>query len=79
MYSYDKRIRAVKLHSKLEGRLGATIRKLGYPTNNSLISWHREYERQQDLLVGYSRTFGKHSAEQKQYAVLMPYPQSDNV
>ena len=69
MYSYEERIRAVKLYIKLEGRLGATIRKLGYPTKNSLISWYREYEREQDLQVGYSRTSGKYSAEQKQFAV----------
>lgn len=69
MYSYEERIRAVKLYIKLGGRLGATIRKLGYPTKNSLISWYREYEREQDLQVGYSRTSGKYSAEQKQLAV----------
>lgn len=45
MYSYEERIRAVKLYIKLGGRLGATLRKLGYPTKNTLISWYREYER----------------------------------
>lgn len=69
MYSYEERIRAVKFYIKLGGRLGATIRKLGYPTKNSLISWYREYEREQDLQVGYSRTSGKYSAEQKKLAV----------
>jgi putative transposase len=37
MYSYEDRIRAVKLYIKLGKRLGATIRQLGYPTKNSLI------------------------------------------
>ena len=69
MYSYEERIRAVKLYIKLDGRLGATLRKLGYSTKNSLISWYREYVREQDLQVGYSRTSGKYSAEQKQLAV----------
>lgn len=69
MYSYEERIRAVKLYIKLGRRLGATLRKLGYPTKNSLVSWYREYEREQDLQVGYSRTPGKYSAEQKQRAV----------
>ncbi len=55
MYSYEERIRAVKLYIKLGGRLCATIRKLGYPTKNSLITWYREYEREQDLQVGYRR------------------------
>ena len=49
MYSYEERIRAVKLYIKLGGRLGATICKLGYPTKNSLISWYREYVREQVL------------------------------
>jgi hypothetical protein len=52
MYSYEDRIRAVKLCIKLDKRLGATIRKLGYPTKNSLIGCHREYERSLDLRVG---------------------------
>jgi transposase-like protein len=69
MYSYEERIRAVKLYTKLGGRLGATLCKLGYPTNNTLLSWYREYEREQDLQVGYSSAPGKYSAEQKQRAV----------
>jgi putative transposase len=69
MYTYEERIRAVKLYIKLGRRVGASLRKLGYPTKNTLISWYREYEREQDLQVGYSRTPGKYSAELKQLAV----------
>ena len=69
MFSYEERIRAVKLYIKLGKRLGATIRQLGYPTKNSLIGWYREYERGQDLQVGYVRSTGKYSAEQMQVAV----------
>ena len=32
MYAYEERIRAVKLYKKLGMRLGATLRKLRYPT-----------------------------------------------
>jgi putative transposase len=53
MYSYEDRIRAVKLYIKLGKRLRATIRQLGYPTKNSLIGWYREYEQAKDLRVGY--------------------------
>ena len=49
MYSYEDRIRAVKLFVKLGKRTGATIRQLGYPTKNSLKSWHLQYERRLDL------------------------------
>jgi putative transposase len=69
MYSYEDRIRAVKLYIKLGKRLGATIRQLGYPTKNSLIGWYRDYEQGHDLQVGYARTMQKYSAQQKQAAV----------
>ena len=36
MYSYEERIRAVKLYIKLSKRTGPTIRQLGYPKKNSL-------------------------------------------
>ena len=69
MYSYEDRIRAVKLYIKLGKRLRATIRQLGYPTKNSLIGWYREYERSRDLQFGYTRSRQKYSAEQMQVAV----------
>jgi putative transposase len=69
MYSYEERIRAVKLYIKLGRRLGATIRQLGYPTKNSLIGWYREYERDRDLQVGYFRSSGKYTVEKMQVAV----------
>ena len=69
MYSYEDRIRAVKLYIKLGKRLGATIRQLGYPTKNSLIGWYREFEQSRDLQVGYVRSRFKYSYEQRQVAV----------
>jgi putative transposase len=69
MYSYEERIRALKLYVKLGKRLGVTIRQLGYPTKNSLIGWYREYERYRDLLMGYVRSSGKYSVEQMKVAV----------
>lgn len=69
MYSYEDRMRAVRLYLKLGKRIGATIRQLGYPTKNSLKSWHREYERCHDLPAGYVRSRPRYSAEQKKAAV----------
>ena len=69
MYSYEDRIRAVRLYLKLGKRIRATIRQLGYPTKNSLISWHQQYERLLDLQAGYSRQRPKYSDEQKAVAV----------
>ena len=69
MYSYEDRIRAVKLFIKLGKRTGPAIRQLGYPTRKSLRSWYREYEQERDLQVGYVRSKQKYSAEQKQVAI----------
>mgnify|MGYP001339380661 FL=1 len=44
MYSYEDRLRAVRLYIKLGKRIGLTIRQLGYPTKNALKTWYREYE-----------------------------------
>ena len=38
MYSYENRIRAVKLYIKLGNRTRPTIRRLGYPTKNARTS-----------------------------------------
>ena len=69
MYLYEDRIRAVKLYIKLGKRTRATIRQLGYPTKNSLIGWHREFEQSRDLQVGYTRSRFKYSDSQRQVAV----------
>ena len=69
MYSYDDRIRAVKLYIKFGKRLAPTIRQLGYPTKNALKIWYQEYERSQDLSFGYVRTKRTYSDEQKVAAV----------
>ena len=39
MYSYEDRMRAVRLYLKLGKRVGATIRQLGYPSRRSLTAW----------------------------------------
>jgi len=69
MYSYEERIRAVKLYMKLGKRVGATILQLGYPTKNALKNWYREYEQNQALPQGYARSRPKYSVDQKLAAV----------
>jgi putative transposase len=68
MYSYEDRLRAVRLYIKLGKRVGLTIRQLGYPTKNALKSWHREYELHLGLPAGYVR-LPKYSQTQKKRAV----------
>ena len=69
MYSYEDRIRAVKLYIKLGKRAGATIRQFGYPTKDSLKSWHEQYEQGLDLSRGYVRAKPKYSQAQRRQAV----------
>lgn len=68
MFSYEDRLRAVRLYIKLGLRVGATIRQLGYPTKNSLKSWHQEYVQRHDVAAGYERA-PKYSQPQKSRAV----------
>ncbi len=69
MYSYEDRIRAVRLYIRLGKRIGATLRQLGYPTKNALKSWHRQFEQGRDLPAAAARSWQKYSDEQKQAAV----------
>lgn len=68
MYSYEDRLRAVRLYIKLGKRVGLTIRQLGYPTKNALKNWHREYEQHLGLSGGYVRR-PKYSQTQKELDV----------
>ena len=68
MYSYEDRLRAVRLYIKLGKHIGLTIRQLGYPTKNALKTWYREYEQRRDLPAGYTR-LPKFSPAQKERAV----------
>lgn len=45
-----------------------TIRQLGYPTKNALLSWHREYEQRLELPAGYLRQ-PRYSQAHKELAV----------
>jgi transposase InsO family protein/transposase-like protein len=68
MYSYEERMKAVKLYIKYDLSAAATVRELGYPNANSLRLWYREYQKAGDL----HEEFIKHpnfSAEQVASAV----------
>jgi transposase-like protein len=69
MYSYEERLRAVKLYIKLGKRAQATIRELGYPTKNALKGWYREYQRLQDLPIRSAPRPPKFSQAQKEMAL----------
>ena len=63
MYSYEERVRAVKLYIKLDKRIAATLIKLGYPTKNALKTWYRENEQRQDVNAMQSFNDAEHAVE----------------
>ena len=69
MYSYEDRLRAVKLYYKLGQRMNATLRQLGYPTKNSLKAWCAEFADKNDLRTGYRRQKWQYDDQQKRRAV----------
>ncbi|MDY7564590.1 IS3 family transposase [Pseudomonas sp. RTC3] len=55
MYSYEDRIRAIKLYIKLGKHTGATIRQLGYPARDSLRAWiHQLHPELHTRVIGRS-------------------------
>ncbi|WP_175816898.1 IS3 family transposase [Burkholderia diffusa] len=69
MYSYEDRVRAVRLYIKYGRSAAATIRELGYPSRKNLARWYRAFIEVGDLPAGYRRSRPRYSAEQKQIAV----------
>ncbi len=49
MYSYQDRIKAVKLYIKYDLSPSTTVRELGYPTRRMLVKWYKEYQETNDL------------------------------
>ena len=68
MYSYEDRIKAVKLYIKYDFSVADTLRELGYPTRNALIKWYKEYKEKGDLHTSYEKK-PKFTKEQMQKAV----------
>ncbi|WP_144022117.1 IS3 family transposase [Caballeronia sordidicola] len=69
MYSYEDRIRAVRLYIKLGKSLAATVRQLGYPSaTGTLERWHHAYEQYLDLPRDRICSKPKYSVKQKKAA-----------
>ena len=58
MYSYEDRIKAVKLYIKYDLSAADTIRELGYPGRKMLVRWYKEYQE----TGGLHTKFNKQSA-----------------
>ena len=68
MYSYEERIKAVKLFIKYDNSIAAVIRELGYPSRNMLLRWYAEYKENGKLHKSYKKAV-RFTEKQKLYAV----------
>ena len=49
MFSYEERIKAVKLLLQYDMSYSTVIRELGYPSKETLWNWYNEYSQNGDL------------------------------
>lgn len=68
MYTYEQRMKDVKLYINYEHRAKVMSRELSYPHPNFLVRWYKEYLENGNLKSGYHRG-EKYSQEQKHYAL----------
>jgi putative transposase len=68
MFSYEERIKAVKLLLQYDMSYSTVIRELGYPTKETLWNWHNEYSQNGDLHQNFIKQ-PKYSEEEIQKAV----------
>jgi transposase-like protein len=69
MYSYDERIKAVKLYIQYDKSYASLFRELGYPPSSYTIKlWYKEYKQNGDMHKSFKKS-GKYSDEQRQAAI----------
>ncbi len=65
MYSYEDRIKAVRLYIKYDLSAADTVRELGYPSRKMLVRWYKEYLETGGLHEGYDKHPVYTSAQKK--------------
>jgi len=68
LYSYEDRMKAIKLYIQYDRKVATTIRELGYPSRKALKIWYQEFRKAGDL-HRESRQKGRYSDIQKRVAV----------
>jgi transposase-like protein len=68
MYSYEDRMKAVKLYIKYDFSAADTVRELGYPNRKMLVRWYEEYQGTGELHRQYSKQ-PRYTPEQMQAAM----------
>lgn len=57
MFSYEERIKAVKLLLQYDMSYSTVIRELGYPTKETLWNWYNEYSQSGSRQLPLARMF----------------------
>ena len=68
MFTYEQRIKAVKLLIKYDMKYTTVIRELGYPSRRALVNWYREFKKNGDLHKTFIKK-SKYTDEEKKIAV----------
>lgn len=69
MYTYEERMKAVKLYIKYDRNMAVTIRELGYPSRQMLYQWYKELYETGALRDDGGRGHSLYSTEQRKKAV----------
>ena len=82
MYSYEERLKAVKLYIQYDKSYASVFRELGYPpSNRTLKRWFKEYEQNGDVHKSYIKTSIYTDEQRKaaiQYYIEHPLLQGDS-
>ena len=68
MFSYEERLKAIKLLLQYDMSYSTVIRELGYPSKESLRNWYYEYRKEGKLHRDFVKKT-KYSKQEKQIAV----------
>jgi transposase-like protein len=68
MFSYEERVKTVKLLLQYDKNYATVIRELGYPSRRALTNWCEEYIKNGDLHKDYIKE-SKYSDEDRRKAV----------
>ena len=78
MYSYEDRMRAVRLYIKFDHQMSRVIKKLGYPSRRALRDWYQEFLQAGDLPTTYPER-SLYSDEERQRAVEYFWAHGENI
>lgn len=68
MFTYEQRIKAVKLLIQYDMKYTTVIRELGYPSRMALVEWYKEFKANGDLHKTFVKN-SKYTDEEKKLAV----------